>query len=70
MLDNDTFSLEDISDILEEFSDEPKIKSTNNSFTWSTDLKIEYKLIGYTIQNYPKQNAKNWFTIEEKNRPR
>lgn len=57
------FADDDITDVICEDNDSPKTKATEKSFTWSADINIEYKLIGYTIQSYLKEHADNWLTI-------
>ncbi len=66
MLQNDIFDNDDISDFIADDEDRPKTQRSEKSFTWSADMDVEYKLIGYTIQSYLKAHADNWFTILDK----
>ena len=59
-------SSNDIADLFADQSERSEDTATQKSYTWSTDLLIEYKLIGYTIQNYLKLHADNWYTIADK----
>lgn len=67
MFDNNLFDEDDDVTVLScEPITKPRSPASETSFTWSGDIDIEYKLIGYTIQSYLKAHADNWFTIDEK----
>jgi hypothetical protein len=66
MRNQDLFPADDLSELFVEKEATTKPTVYEKSFTWSTEMTIEYKLIGHTIQNYLKHHAENWFTIAEK----
>lgn len=66
MSNDHIFPPDDVTDFFQDQPDQPKTKATEKSFTWSANVDIEYRLLGYTIQSYLERHADSWFTIINK----